>query len=66
MRSVQAVALVALSVLAAPASAARGVASATIVVPAIVMVAAQSGDSPSVSIETLRDGAWDRVTVAFN
>ena len=65
MRSVPTLALVALLGIAAPASAARGVASATIVVP-VVVAAAPASDSPSVSITIIRDGANEHVTVAFN
>jgi hypothetical protein len=65
MRSVPILALITLLGIAAPASAARGVASATIVVPAVVAAALANG-SPSVSIAIVRDGANEHVTVAFN
>lgn len=65
MRSVPTLALVVLLGIAAPASGARGVASATIVVPAVVAAALANG-SPSVSIAIVREGANEHVTVAFN
>ncbi|HSC63443.1 MAG TPA: hypothetical protein VLD35_07410 [Caldimonas sp.] len=68
MRSVSTLALIAL-LYAAPAGAARGVASATIVVPVAVASAPADG-SPSltvtVSVTMVRDGANEHVTVAFN
>ncbi len=65
MRFVQTLTLVALLGIAELASATRAVASATIVVPAVVAEALTSG-SPSVSIAIVRDGANEHVTVAFN
>jgi hypothetical protein len=65
MRSSAPLALVALLAVALPASAARGVASATIIVPAAVAVQLSSG-TPSASITSIRDGAYEHVTVAFN
>ena len=65
MRSTAPFALLALFVIALPASAARGVASATIIVPALVALPLSSA-TPSVSITHVRDGTYEHVTVAFN
>ena len=67
MRSVPALAFLALLCIAAPASAARGVASATIVVPVgVAAMLANGASSVSVSVAIIRDGANEHVTVAFN
>ena len=65
MRSLPTLALVALLAVAVPASGARGVASATIVVPVVVAAALASGET-SVSITRVDDGVTEHVTVAFN
>ena len=65
MRSPKALALVALLGIAPSAPAVRAVARATIVVPADVSFVRAAG-SPSVSIETVREGGHVVVTVAFN
>ena len=64
MRFVSTLALIAL-LYTAPAGAARGVASATIVVP-VVVAAVPADGSPSVSVTIVREGANGHVTVAFN
>ena len=51
--------------LAAPALAARGVASATIVVPAS-LASPPSSETAAVAITTVQEGAYERVTIAFN
>ena len=71
MRLVTTLALLALLCIAAPAwsAAARGVASASIVVPVVVieaLVEASPSVSVSVSVVRVRDGANEHVTVAFN
>ena len=68
MRSAPTLALLVLLGIAAPVSAARGVASATIVVPVGVSgaAAAVASSSVSVSVTAVRDGATEQVTVAFN
>jgi hypothetical protein len=65
MRFVQTLALVALLGSAAPAPAARGVASASVIVPVVVAVAPASG-SLVVSVASVDDGVHEHVTVAFN
>ena len=65
MRSVPALALIALLCVATPAAAARGVASAPIVVPVAVVAASVDG-SAEVWITTVREGANEHVTIAFN
>lgn len=65
MRFVNVVVFVALLGIGAGASAARGVASATIVVP-VAVAAVFHGDSLSVTVQSVRDGAHQHVTVAFN
>jgi hypothetical protein len=65
MRFLQTLALVALLGIATPAPAARGVASASIVVPVVVAVAPASG-SLVVSVASIDDGVHEHVTVAYN
>jgi hypothetical protein len=65
MRSFSALAFVFLLGIATTAPAARAVARATIVVPAEVSSAAAIA-SPSVSIESVREGDYVYVTIAFN
>ena len=65
MRYLSMLALMALIAPGASASAARATASATIVIPAVAAAAPVQG-TPCASVATLRDGAYEYVTIAFN